>query len=41
MGVKAFEVADPLTVTTLVDENTSAVQAASLKSRNVMLPVGR
>ncbi|MGH9265792.1 MAG: hypothetical protein ACRD1D_13975 [Acidimicrobiales bacterium] len=41
MGMKAFEVADPSTVTTLVDENTSAVHAASLNSRKVTLPVGR
>ena len=38
--MKSVEVATPSTLIGLVEENTSAVQAASLKSRNVTLPVG-
>ena len=40
MGTKSDEVAEPPVVRTLVDENTSLVQAASLNRRNVTLPVG-
>ncbi len=40
MGTNSLDVATPLASTTLVEENTSVVQAASLNSRNVTLPVG-
>lgn len=40
VGTKSLEVATPSALTALVDENTSAVQPASLKRRKVTLPVG-
>lgn len=38
MGTKSAEVAEPLASTGRTEENTSTVQAASLKSRKVMVP---
>lgn len=40
VGTNSLEVATPSALTTLVDEKTSLVQAASLKRRKVTLPVG-
>ena len=40
MGTKSVDVADPSALRGLVDENTSAVHAASLYSRKVTVPVG-